>query len=139
MLKIANILVVSAKSNLLMQHNNDNPDINDAGKIDLFGGPIKAGETPIGGAVRELKEETGLEIHPSDLEFFDTYYKEASVHGQDAEVHVFILAGVNEDRVYVYGGQSLWVVRRGDDLNAINFSVLAREVVDGYLKRKKKR
>ena len=37
------------------------------GKIDGIGGKLEAGETPAEGAVREVAEETGVRVDPSDL------------------------------------------------------------------------
>lgn len=34
----------------------------------LPGGKVELGETPLRGAIRELKEETGIQLEPTDLE-----------------------------------------------------------------------
>src|SRR6266702_4458578 len=126
MLKIANILIVSTKGDLLMQQISDIPSINNESKVASFGGTVKLGETVIEAAVRELEEETGLKVKPSDLDFFDTFRKTMKEHGEEVEVTVFILAGVNEDRLYVYGGEGVYVVRRNDNFDEINLSILAQ-------------
>lgn len=43
----------------------------DRDQLGVWGGILEAGETPREGAVRELKEETGIEIDESDLEFVE--------------------------------------------------------------------
>lgn len=39
------------------------------GKYDGFGGKIEAGETPLGAAVRELEEESGLRVMPEQVQY----------------------------------------------------------------------
>lgn len=40
-------------------------------RLGIFGGGIEEGETPIEGAIRELKEETGIEVNKEQLDFFE--------------------------------------------------------------------
>jgi len=44
-----------------------------AGLWDVTGGGVRAGETPREGAVREVREELGLEIDPASLTEYDHY------------------------------------------------------------------
>jgi 8-oxo-dGTP diphosphatase len=135
MLVGASILIISSNASLLMQHRDNNPLINNPGKITLFGGSLEAGEAPIQAAVRELYEETGLVARPDELEPFGVYQKTQEVHGEDAMVHVFVLRDVDELRVRVYEGQGLYTVHPGDDLSIVNFSFVARQVVGDYFER----
>lgn len=40
-------------------------------RLGIFGGGIEKNETPIEAAIRELKEETGIEIYKEQLDFFE--------------------------------------------------------------------
>lgn len=60
--EVATIAVVNG-SHLLMGRRNDN------GKWTNPGGHLDDGETPLDGAIRELAEETGIEVSPEDMEF----------------------------------------------------------------------
>ena len=43
-------------------------------KFQLFGGFLDPGETAEAGAARELKEESGLEVLPSDLSYLGSFF-----------------------------------------------------------------
>lgn len=43
------------------------------GKVDLIGGFLNNGEEPITGAIREIKEETGFDLLPEQLEYLGTW------------------------------------------------------------------
>jgi isopentenyl-diphosphate delta-isomerase len=57
-------------------------------------GHVHAGETPIEGALREIREEIGLEAIPGDLEFFGRFKSEQSHPGGivDREFHYAYLS-----------------------------------------------
>ncbi len=48
------------------------------GKWALPGGGLHRNEEAIVGALRELKEETGVDLSPSDLQYFGTAYQKSS-------------------------------------------------------------
>ncbi len=133
MKKLVNILVISAKGQLLMQQAPGSPD--EPGLITAFATSINPGELPVKAAVRGLAETTGLDARTDDLEFLDTYYMTTAADGEDAEVQTYIVAGVNEDRMYVYDGGELITVRRSDDFAAKNLSAVARKQAIDYFKR----
>lgn len=67
--RVAHIWIYNTKGEMLIQHRNldkeIHPNLWDIGAA----GHIPAGETPIEGAIRETKEEIGLEITKEKLEF----------------------------------------------------------------------
>lgn len=56
------VIIRNSCTEVLMQLNNRSPQ-----KLELPGGGIKMGELPAHGAVREVLQETGIIIFPSDL------------------------------------------------------------------------
>ena len=62
----------------------------------LFGGVIKDGETPIQGAIRELKEETGLVLRETDLIFVEeNVHEHVYDNGDRAIFHAYRFKVVN--------------------------------------------
>ena len=51
------------------------------GKIDFIGGFLNNGEDPLVGAVRECKEETGLDIDSEELIYLGTWIDEYETEG----------------------------------------------------------
>lgn len=46
----------------------------------FFGGRVEPDEEPIHAAVREVEEETGLQITADELDYLDTWTNEAGIH-----------------------------------------------------------
>jgi hypothetical protein len=120
------ILIVLAKGQLLMQRDRD-------GVVAAFEGTPDPREITVRAAVRILGQEAGLEVRAGDLEFLDSY-----MDGTERETRVFVMAGVDEDRVHAYGGEdSLCKIHRNDDFTEAGLSVVARKYVIDYFKRHK--
>jgi len=126
MRKIVCVLIVSSKGDLLMRREAD-------GRIAAFGGLREEGDAPVRAAVRVLGEETGLDVRAEDLEFLGAYASDA------ADMQVFIVAGVDSDRVHAYGDEeSLCKVHRSDDFEDIGLTAMARKYVIDYFKKHKR-
>jgi 8-oxo-dGTP pyrophosphatase MutT (NUDIX family) len=66
--EVAAAILVGTCGRLLFQQRDDVPGILFPGQVGLFGGHREGSETPIECALREIAEETGLELAPDRLE-----------------------------------------------------------------------
>ncbi len=130
----AEVILVRPDDAVILQQRDTKPGISNSGMVTTFGGHIEVGETPAQAAVRELDEETALLVDPEDLEYFGLYHKTQAEHGEDWDVHYFILRNVNEFDIQVNEGQGYLVVRPTDDLTATNLSKLCRQVLSDFFK-----
>ncbi|MGT2910917.1 NUDIX hydrolase [Streptococcus cameli] len=73
MVKLATICYVDNGKEWLMLHRNKKPNDVHAGKWIGVGGKIEAGETPEECAIREIKEETGLDVKALSLKGIITF------------------------------------------------------------------
>lgn len=67
------VYVVVERAGKILYLRRHNSEWND-GKLTVPAGHIDQGETPLQSAVRELKEEVGLDISLDQIEFFHTHY-----------------------------------------------------------------
>ncbi|WP_370276577.1 NUDIX domain-containing protein [Roseovarius indicus] len=61
------VLLVAEDGELILQFRDDKPGITNPGRVSLFGGTAKRGETPRKAACRELHEETCISVEPGEL------------------------------------------------------------------------
>jgi 8-oxo-dGTP diphosphatase len=91
------ILVFNKGGHVLLQKRDNIPTILEPGKWDVWGGHCEAGETPEACAIRELREEIGVEIaDPRALQFLMT----RSVDGQEESVFAYLFEADGTPRVY---------------------------------------
>lgn len=77
-------IAVVTPSGVLMQIRHDD------NKLGLWGGMLECNETPIVGAIREFREETGLEIDEEKFEFVDEYdHTHEYSNGDKAILHTY--------------------------------------------------
>lgn len=67
----AHVLFVNDAGQVLLRLRDDRPDLPYPNQWDLVGGAVEAGETIMEAAVREVKEEIGLDV--TGLEYFGEY------------------------------------------------------------------
>jgi ADP-ribose pyrophosphatase YjhB (NUDIX family) len=66
LIKVAGTLLVQ-NGQYVFQHRDDKPGIAEPGTYSLWGGMLEEGESVVEGALRELKEETGISAEAADL------------------------------------------------------------------------
>jgi 8-oxo-dGTP diphosphatase len=91
------ILVFNKVGHVLLQKRNNIPTIQEPGKWDVWGGHCEEGETPEACAIRELREEIGVEIaDPRALKFLMT----RPVDGQEESVFAYFFDADGTPPVY---------------------------------------
>jgi 8-oxo-dGTP diphosphatase len=98
------ILVFNRLGHVLLQKRDSIPTIQEPGKWAVWGGHCEAGETPEACAIRELREEIGVEIaDPRALKFLMT----RSVDGQEEIVFAYLFETDGTPPVYE-GERAAW-------------------------------
>jgi 8-oxo-dGTP diphosphatase len=95
--KTTAILVFNKVGYVLLQRRDNIPTIQEPGKWDVWGGHCEEGETPEACAIRELREEIGVEIaDPQALKFLMT----RSVDGREEFVFAYLFEADGTPPVY---------------------------------------
>lgn len=76
---LADCLILNAQGKLLLQKRPDNWR-SYAGCVNLFGGHVDAGETPLQGMMREIEEETGATINVNEAVFIGAITEDITGH-----------------------------------------------------------
>ncbi len=93
--------IVKCGDKFIFQHRDNNPDIASPGLFAAFGGAVEPEESLIDAAVRELREETSLEIDKNNL----TYLGSINVPVKRGGTRHAFIAEVQNDSFDVYEGQ----------------------------------
>ncbi len=100
------IAIIENKGDIFLQKRDNVPGVTYPGMLMLFGGGLEDQESPQDGIIRELKEETSLDLDRSKLHFlWDQDFVGIGLDGEKIlrHPHVFHLA-IEEDDFEVYEG-----------------------------------
>lgn len=100
---LADCVVLTQDNKILLQYRVENQN-KEFGCINLFGGHVEKGETPLQGMLREIQEELGAKINPSKSEYIGSITEEWTNHRE--VVHVFFWHDVNGDITGCYEGET---------------------------------
>ncbi len=121
----AGVVIWGRSGDLLLQQRDNIPGISSPGMISTFGGGGEEGETAIQCAVREIREETNLEIDPEHI--LPLLKREKRFKGPTIiPIYTFGVMDVAEDGLHVTEG-SLFRLAPGDLDGTGNMTESCRE------------
>lgn len=130
----AHAILINLQGKLILQKRDENEGIVNPGKIALFGGSLRKGETVLEGLKRELFEELELDISNAEICKVGTINKTKIVDGQDYEANIFIVKPVNENSLVVHEGAGYVCDYPCNLLKNEMLTRLTRMVIEKYLK-----
>jgi 8-oxo-dGTP diphosphatase len=123
-------MLETKEGDLIFQQRDDFPHVFDAGKISTFGGHGEKHELPADAALREILEETELNLD-GNIDFFATFITGAPCQDK-RDHHVFLARGVDPTRITVHEGTGYVIISKKDDLDKINLAPFARYLISLY-------
>lgn len=133
--RTAAVTLVDTNGNLLLQRRDDKPGINNPGMITSFGGAIEGNETNREGALRELSEETNIDIAwaSNAIAYLVTVYQPTTIQGIPRYITYYTLEGVEAAALEVYEGQGFAIVDpTSDTITTLPLSDPTIEMLDAY-------
>ena len=108
--EVASAIMIDTQGRFLLQQRDEAPGIAQPGKIGLFGGHRKNGETYLQCVVREVYEEIGYFISPDRFEHLVSYSgTEFDIDGDTMRGEFFIARDIPIDKLNVTEGSLLVV------------------------------
>jgi 8-oxo-dGTP pyrophosphatase MutT (NUDIX family) len=124
------VILVGQNGQLLLQLRDNDPAVIDPNKLSLFAGKLRAGETALDGARRELREETTLT--PDQLNFLFTFQAVTSRHGHSGKCHVFVSENIDPSKLKILEGQGYRTINNASDLEKFDFSQISKDILIQY-------
>lgn len=81
--------------------------------------------------MRELNEELGLDYSQSKL--YKIFHKTQAVHGEDREMHIYLMKNVNPASLTIYEGQGCILISETDNLSQFKLTTFAKELLEDIL------
>lgn len=126
------VVLVDRRGWLLLQERDEHPVI-DPECWGLCGGHLEDGEDDLGGALRELEEETGIRLAPADLELVEVVRVWHEAYGSWDRMAFFAAAvDLTDDDVVLGEGRRIVFVDPADVLD-LDLTASARQVLPGFL------
>ncbi len=124
------VILENCNNQIILQKRDNKPDIVQPGMISFFGGSIENGETPLEGAIREIKEELCLILDPKNVNFFGKYPKS----NKSENYYVFVSKNIISTGLDLKEGEAIYYLEKSADLEKLNSSNTTKKIISDYLK-----
>jgi putative hydrolase of the HAD superfamily len=125
------VLLISKDGSLILQRRENKKGISNPGKITTFGGIAKPGETPEENAIRELEEELGLLVSPSDLHSLTTLGK-PETDNTWTNCTIYWSYGVDPINLRIREGSDIEFLSIDEAINHPSLSPVCRAIISRY-------
>jgi 8-oxo-dGTP pyrophosphatase MutT (NUDIX family) len=136
MIETTSVILVRDDREYVLQHRDDLPTIADPGSYSTWGGRVEADDgSPERGAVRELREETNINIKEDQLIDLGSEVVPARsphIKRQEVRVYYFAVDIDNNLSITVHEGQGLAVIPKPFINDQPKVSDLARWAIERY-------
>ncbi len=130
--RFACVVLIDRHGRLLLQERDEHPVI-DPEKWGFCGGHLEEGEDALGGAVRELEEETGVLLAPGDLTLVEVATVFHAAYDSHDELSLYAAAvDLTDDDVVCGEGRQIVFVEAERVLD-LDLTGSARQVLPGFL------
>lgn len=129
-------LILTKTNNILLQRRNLNSNIENPGKIAMFGGAIEDGEKLLDGLKRELFEELELNIEEYQIKKLNTYQKTQELDGINHSVNVWLIYDVERDDLVLHEGHKIISSKPKDIVNNKKLSRITKLAIKDLLIKK---
>lgn len=127
-------LLITPEEKIILQQRDTNPNIVNPGKITMFGGTIKASDSPETGLKRELFEELEFNTDNHDTKKLNTFLKTKEIDGVDYTIHVFVVRNVNPHRLKLHEGSGLICDAPENLINNPNITRITKLAIQDFLR-----
>ena len=97
-----------------------------------FSGHIGGSEEPIDAAVREINEQTNLELDKEQLQFYRKFHKTKNENDEETGVNIFVATHISLSELKEYGPKSYAVIHDASELSKYKMPVLLKRVFNDY-------
>lgn len=136
--RTAAVTLIDADGNFILQHRDDKPTINNPGMLTAFGGAVEGDETNREAALRELSEETNLNIEwaSNNIHYLTTVFQPTTIQGIPRYITYYSLNGVDKESLETYEGQGFKIIDpKSEAARAYPLSDPTIEMAEAYNKR----
>jgi 8-oxo-dGTP diphosphatase len=127
--------LVNPDGHFILQRRDFAPGTYNPGRLSMFGGALEGAETPLECAVRELREETGMDVAESQLAFLTeaTFTREDS---SKTRCTIYFVSEVNPESVHVAEGLEYEIITDEQAVRDTSITPLCRTAILEYLKQR---